>query len=81
LAVLAAKRLVALGAVEAALAGHQPPSARSLKLPVSRLVSIYINSFEHFVVEIIFFYYSFIMSTFFLTFFRNREFCFTTLHI
>jgi hypothetical protein len=57
LAVLAAKRLVALGAVEAAVAGHQPPSARSLKLPVSRLVSIYINSFEHFVVEVIFFYY------------------------
>jgi len=56
LAVLAAKRLVALGAVEAAVAGHQPPSARSLKLPVSRLVSIYINSFEHFDVGMIFFY-------------------------
>jgi len=65
LAVLAAKRLVALGAVEAAVAGHQPPSARSLKPPVSRLVSIHINSFEHFVVEMIFFYYSFFMSTFF----------------
>ena len=55
LAVLTEKRLVALGAVEAAVAQHQPPSARSLKLPVSRLVSIYINSFEHFVVEMILF--------------------------